>query len=122
MANLRRGNLTGKYTLAFFGLILLLFLASFSLSPAQAQSGDKAGRKVVRSVPPEYPRSLKDAHIGGLVRLSVTVLANGEVARVETLGGNPILVETATKAVRMWKYAPAGSQTEEDVQIHFNPN
>jgi hypothetical protein len=24
--------------------------------------------------------------------------------------------------VRHWKYAPTSSQTEEDVQIHFNPN
>jgi TonB family protein len=125
MVSLFRGKLNDcahRGTLALLGLALLLFLASLSLSPARAQSVEKSGRKVVRSVPPEYPKSLKEAHIGGLVRLNVTVLANGEVARVEVLGGNPIFVETATKAVRMWKYAPAASQTEEDVHIHFNPD
>ena len=124
MANRLRRDLTNsvlKNRLAFFGLTLL-FLVSVSLFPARAQSVEKSARKVVRSVPPEYPKSLKDAHIGGLVRLNVTVLANGDVARVEVLGGNPIFVETATNAVRKWKYVPAASQTQEDVHIHFNPN
>ena len=124
MANCLRRDLTNsvlKNRLAFFGLTLL-FLVSVFLFPARAQSVEKSARKVVRSVPPEYPKSLKDAHIGGLVRLNVTVLANGDVARVEVLGGNPIFVETATNAVRKWKYVPAASQTQEDVHIHFNPN
>jgi TonB family protein len=125
MANLLRRDLTDsalKNTLALFGLTLLFFFAPFSFSTARAQTADKTTRKVVRSTTPEYPKSLKDAHIGGLVRLSVTVLPNGDVAKVEALGGNPIFVETATKAVRTWKYIPTGSQTQEDVHIHFNPD
>jgi hypothetical protein len=50
------------------------------------------------------------------------VLANGDVATVETVGGNPILVESATKAVLKWKYAPAASQTRQEVQINFTPD
>jgi TonB family protein len=56
------------------------------------------------------------------VRLTVTVLPNGDVAKVDILGGNPIFVASAINAVRKWKYAPAASQTKEEVQINFTPD
>ena len=104
------------------GLTLLLFLAL--ASPATAQ-GDREGgstRKVVVTVEPEYPKVVKHAHIGGLVRLNVTVLASGDVVKVEPLGGNPVFVESATKAVLQWKFTRAASQTKEAVQINFKPD
>jgi len=52
----------------------------------------------------------------------VTVLASGDVAKVEIVGGNPIFAESATKAVLKWKYVPAASQTKEEVQINFTPD
>lgn len=125
MANLLPAGWTNsalKSALAPFGLTLLLFLAL--VSPAIAQ-GDREGgstRKVVVNVEPDYPKVVKHAHIGGLVRLNVTVLASGIVARVEPLGGNPVFVESATKAVLQWKYSRAASQTQESVQINFKPD
>jgi TonB family protein len=124
MAKLLRGSWTDnalKNALSVVGLTLLLFLALFSLTTARAQTPDKSLRKVVQRTKPDYPKSLKDAHIGGLVRLNVTVLANGSVAKVEILGGNPIFVESASKAVLKWKFVPATAQTKEEVQVQFNP-
>jgi TonB family protein len=124
MPSLVRGCRTSAaslHALAVFGFILLLVLAPVSPSAAQAQV-DRSKRKVVRRVEPEYPSIIKHAHIGGSVRLNVTVLANGDVATVETVGGNPILVDSATKAVLKWKYAPAASQTRQEVQINFTPD
>lgn len=124
MPSLVRGCRTSAaslHALAVFGFILLLVLAPVSPSAAQAQV-DRSRRKVVRRVEPEYPSIIKHAHIGGSVRLNVTVLANGDVATVETVGGNPILVDSATKAVLKWKYAPAASQTRQEVQINFTPD
>ena len=124
MASLLRGGWTGvslKNTLASFGLTLL-FLAAVSRSTAQVVQVDKSKRKVVRTVEPEYPKIIKHSHIGGAVRLNVTVLANGDVANVEVLGGNPILVESATKAVLKWKYVPSASETKQEVQINFDPD
>jgi TonB family protein len=54
--------------------------------------------------------------------MKATVLPNGSVSGVEILGGNPILAESAVAAVKEWKYAPAPSETKEDVSITFNPN
>jgi hypothetical protein len=49
----------------------------------------------------------------------VIVLPNGNVAKINVRGGNPILVENAVKAVKDWKYAPGVSQTEEEVVLNF---
>jgi outer membrane biosynthesis protein TonB len=52
--------------------------------------------------------------------LKVKVLANGTVAGAEIIGGNPILAESAVKAVMAWKYTPAPSTTVEIATIDFN--
>lgn len=100
--------------------VLLLSLAlGFSLS---LHAQESAHRKIVVRVNPEYPDTLRMAQIGGLVRLSVTVSANGNVTQAEVRGGNPILAEKAQQAVMKWKFAPAPSQTVEDVRISFSPH
>ncbi len=111
-----------KNALAPLGPLLLLFLALVSTVTAQVEREGGSTRKVVRTVEPDYPKIVKNAHIGGSVRLNVTVLASSDVAKVEPLGGNPVFVESATKAVLKWKYARAASQTKEEVQINFKPD
>jgi TonB family protein len=49
------------------------------------------------------------------------VLPNGTVSNVNVLGGNPILAESAAAAIKKWKFAPAPSQTFEDITVNFNP-
>jgi TonB family protein len=58
--------------------------------------------------------------ISGTVRLKIKVLANGTVASADILGGNPILAESAVKAVMAWKYTPAPSTTVEIATFDFN--
>jgi TonB family protein len=85
-----------------------------------AQKSSTSDRKIVSTVKPAYPQTLKNLHIEGLVRLHVTVLPNGNVADIDVRGGNPILVENAIKAVKSWKYAPGASQTIEEVVLNFS--
>ncbi len=98
---------------------LVFCLALGSVSTVQAQSEEHSGRKVIRSEKPDYPITLKNAGIGGLVRLSVKVLANGTVAEVEVLGGNPVLAESAVKTAKKWKYVPAASSSNEIIMFDF---
>ena len=100
----------------------LAFLVASSPSIAQTPRVAHSPRKVSLRIDPEYPRILKNAHVGGLVRLSVTVLANGSVAKVEITGGSAILAQSATDAVRHWKYTPGSAPTIEEVEIQFNPD
>jgi TonB family protein len=106
---------------AYTGLALLLCLLPCLITNVGAQtSTTKSGRKVVVEVKPEYPSYLKSIHIEGQVRLDVIVLPSGTVSKVEIRGGNPILAENAVKAVMKWKYAPAATETVEEIRFSFS--
>jgi TonB family protein len=106
-----------RLSFAILPLALCLAAAFVPISLAQ-----KADRKVIVTVKPEYPELLRHAQVGGVVRLKATVLANGAVTNVEILGGNPILAERAVTAVKSWKYAPAPDKTIEEISLSFNPH
>src|ERR1035437_10125887 len=79
------------------------------------QAENDGARKLISRVEPVYPAILQSNHIGGTVRLKVTIASNGTVENVELLGGNPILGETAMAAIRKWVYAAGRSQTQAEV-------
>ena len=99
-------------------LILLVFL---SMASAQAQNTPTL-RRLIYKVAPKYPRELKQNDIGGVVRLSISINPNGSVGKISPVGGNPILVDAATLAVKQWKYLPADHPTTTEVQLDFIPH
>ncbi len=111
----RRG---ARQTSVVFCFMVLGFLSAASLE-AQNTPGL---RKLVYKVAPKYPRELKQNAIGGVVRLSISISPNGSVGRISAIGGNPILVDAATLAVRQWKYVPADHPTTTEVQLDFIPS
>src|SRR5579862_4593359 len=52
-------------------------------------------RKLLTRVEPQYPETLKQLHIGGTVRLALTLSPKGTVEDIAVLGGNPIFAEAA---------------------------
>lgn len=76
-------------------------------------------RKILKKVEPEYPSVLRDKGIGGTVRLRVTVRPDGTVKDVQTLGGNAVLVDAATRAVKQWRYASAEKESTIEISLHF---
>ena len=92
---------------SFLGALLL---AGLLLGAATAQAQD-AGRKIVKKVIAQYPAILKSKGIGGIVRLKAFIKPDGSVRDTEVIGGNPILAESAQKAVLQWKFTPASSET-----------
>jgi TonB family protein len=110
-----------KKSLALAWLARAVFCLALGLVPMlRAQSVEHSGRKVIRTQKPDYPPILKNSRIGGTVRLNANVLANGTVANVQVLGGNPILADSAVKAVMKWKYAPGASTSNEIITFDFN--
>ncbi len=81
--------------------------------------GRSVERRLLTRVEPEYPETLQQLQIGGVVRLAVTISPRGTVEKVALLGGNPILAEAASKAVRQWVYTPGPSQTTIEVTVPF---
>ncbi len=102
------------------GRIILISLALAAAAFVHAQNTPVL-RKLVYKVAPRYPRELKQNAIGGVVRLSISINPNGSVGKVSPIGGNPILVDSATLAVKQWKYLPADHASTTEVQLDFIP-
>jgi TonB family protein len=96
---------------------IVIGLSTFST----AQKSDKPQRKLVYKENPGYPLTLREAHIGGTVRLEIVISPRGTVDSVSPVGGNPVLVEAASTAVKKWKYAPSDSETRTQVEFTFDP-
>jgi TonB family protein len=97
----------------------VLMVASTSLVAAQEVT---SSRKVVKTVAAQYPSVLKRRGIGGTVKLRVLVSANGTVKDVQVLGGNPILSDCASKAVKQWVFAAAEKEESIEISVGFDPN
>ena len=56
-----------------------------------------------------------------VIAADIKVIANGSVKAVKVVGGNPVLLDSATDAVRKWKFEAAPEETTETVRISFEP-
>ncbi len=95
---------------------LLVMLSSMPVGYAQ-----DAHHKILKKVPVEYPKALKDKGIRGDVRLKVFIKPGGDVKDTQLIGGNPILAESAQKSVSQWKFSPSDSETTVEIVVHFDP-
>ena len=77
-------------------------------------------RQVLNQTTPEYPALLKKLGIGGTVKLSALVAADGTVKKAKIDGGNPMLGEVACVAVKKWKFSPASQSSTEPVEMTFD--
>ena len=94
-------------------LALMLVLGSTALA-------ESADRHPLKQGMPEYPAILKKLKIGGTVKLNALVAADGTVKKTKIDGGNPVLAEVASNAVRKWKYAPSSEDTNVPVEMIFD--
>ena len=70
---------------------------------------------------PVYPSLARTMNISGIVKLEVTVAANGTVKTAEVRGGHPVLSDAAIGAVLKWRWEPAAHETREPVEVRFAP-
>jgi TonB family protein len=69
-------------------------------------SSKGAERRLVHQVSPVYPKEAKAAGLEGTVVLRTFVDDRGYVASVTLVEGNPMLADSATRAVKQWRYRP----------------
>jgi TonB family protein len=115
-------RLRNAKTIALGCLVGLCLMGATTLVAQNAATGSRTPRKVMVRVQPQYPAVLREGRFEGQVRLEATVLPNGNVTKVENRGGNPMLSQFAEEAVMRWRYAPASTQTVEEVVFNFSPN
>ena len=106
---------------SLYALLVILALCYSLGGQAQSQQPAPEGRRqVVVKIAPEYPDAARRMRLGGTVKVIAVVGPDGKVKRLETVGGSPLLVQAAQRAIAQWKYTP-GSESQESVELHFNP-
>lgn len=98
--------------------ILEILALMFALGCAAI--AEPAERQPVNHALPEYPAILKKLKIGGTVKLNALVAADGTVKKTTIGGGNPMLAEVASNAVKKWKYAPSSRESNVPVEMTFD--
>lgn len=104
--------------LARFVAIILIALPGLMTAQETAQRGNSE-RKVLTRLAPDYPQLARQMHIEGVVKVEAVVRPNGSVKSTRVVGGNPVLVDAAVKAVVKWKFEPNQNETTEVVQLTF---
>jgi TonB family protein len=100
--------------------VRLLQAAVLALLLMPALPGRAADERAVKSrAAPVYPEIAKRMRVTGVVRMEVTVDAEGKVTDVKLLSGNQMLAIAAEEAVRKWRYVPGPGQSTLNVDINF---
>ena len=92
-----------------------------ALLSGSAMLGDSGARKIKSRVDPSYPELARRMNIAGTVRIEVVIAQNGTVKSARALGGHPLLIQSATEAVRKWRYEP-GPESTAVIEFHFLQN
>lgn len=103
------------------GFTLVLVVAAVLLAPIASMGQDSATkRKVSRRVVPDYPNIARQMNITGKVKIEAIVAADGHVRTTRAVGGSPLLVESAMKALKNWKFEPGSKETTEVIEFDFS--
>jgi len=85
--------------------------------------GNVQSAKLVRQPKPVYPPLAKQARIQGTVRFQAIIGKDGSIQNLQLISGHPLLVPSATDAVKQWVYQPTllnGEPVEVVTQIDVN--
>lgn len=102
------------------GLLLFCGLASTGVFNTWAQ--ETGGRKAKVKVAPKYPDLARRMKISGVVKIEVTVAANGTVKDCRVVGGHPVLANAVIEALQKWRFEAGPKETTETLEFRFDPN
>jgi len=97
-----------------------VMVAALGLMLCARAASTESDRKVLGRVKPIYPELARQMNVSGTVKIEVAVASDGTVKIARPLGGHPLLIKSATEAVRKWRYAP-GPETTIIVEFQFHP-
>jgi periplasmic protein TonB len=85
--------------------------------------GNVQAAMLIKQPKPLYPPLAKQARIQGTVRFNAIIGKDGTIQNLQLVSGHPLLVPSATEAVRQWVYKPTllnGEPVEVQTQIDVN--
>jgi protein TonB len=90
---------------------------------ALAFSAHASTPKVIKKVPPEFPReAAQQAITSGAVKAKMSIEPDGKVSAVEILEAQPrrIFDKAVTRALMDWKFEPSGEKQTHEVKLVFS--
>ena len=102
-------------------LLAVLGVGSGAALFLRAQEGDAPGskRRVKVMGKPQYPELAKKLNLTGVVKIEVTIGADGKVKRTHVIGGHPVLASEAEKAAMQSEFEPGPKETSEIIEFKF---
>jgi protein TonB len=85
--------------------------------------GNVQAANLIKKITPQYPALAKQARIQGTVRFTAVIGKDGTIQNLTLVSGHPLLVPSATEAVKQWVYKPTllnGEPVEVITQIDVN--
>ena len=102
--------------------LLLIGVTGVALAPTAWGQEQETTRKTKSKVEPMYPDLARRMKISGIVKVDVTVAANGTVKDAKGVGGHPVLANAVLDAVKKWRFETGSQETTETLQFRFDPN
>jgi protein TonB len=68
--------------------------------------GNVQAANLIKKITPVYPALAKSARIQGTVRFTAIIGKDGTIQNLQLVSGHPMLVQSATEAVKQWVYRP----------------
>lgn len=96
------------------------FLAAGALALAFAAQASTP--KVIKKVPPEFPREAAQQSISsGTVKAKLSIDAEGKVTEVSILEAEPrrVFDRAVTRALMDWRFEPSGEKQTHEVKLVF---
>jgi protein TonB len=78
---------------------------------------------LIKKVRPKYPKEALKKYVQGSVVLQALISKTGEVTDLHVISGDELLVPSALKAVKRWKYKPyilEGQAVQVETEITVN--
>ena len=101
-------------------LTLFALLTVFVSMPASTPGQSTATkRKVSHKIMPDYPPVARQMNITGKVKIEAVVEPDGHVKSTHAVGGSPLLIQSAERALKDWKFEPGPKETTEVVEFDF---
>jgi TonB family protein len=105
------------------GLCLLAVLAAgiggTIFLKAQVADIAETKRKVRVLAKPQYPELARKMNLCGVVKVDVTIGADGKVKRTHVVGGHPVFAAEAEKAAMQSEFEPGPRETSEIIEFKF---
>lgn len=97
---------------------ILLAGVAIAIAVSCASATAQEPRRIKSQVLPSLPEMAQHMGLRGTVRLEIEIAADGTVKSTKALGGHPLLVQSAERAVRKWRYVP-GPPSKTIVEFNF---